>query len=130
MTGVISYFEAAGGEEAFERIVDRFYAGVAADPLLRPMYPATLDAPREHLRRFLIQYWGEPGTYSEQRGHPRLRMRHAPFRIGMAEREAWITHMRAAVREERLDPQVERVFLEYFENASLGLINVPGEALS
>ena len=127
MSGFISYFAAAGGEEAFDRIVNRFYEGVATDPVLRPLYPATLDAARDHLKLFLIQYWGGPGTYSEQRGHPRLRMRHVPFRIGMAERNAWMKHMRAAVEAEPLDPAVRKAFLEYFENASLGLINVPDE---
>src|SRR5205085_6540256 len=79
-----SVYEAAGGEAAFTRLIDRFYDAVAVDPVLRPLYPDDPEqfaAAREHLRLFLIQYWGGPGWYSERRGHPRLRMRHAPFAI-------------------------------------------------
>lgn len=111
------------GEEGFTEIVDAFYAGVAGDPVLRPLYPPDLEPSREHLRLFLIQYWGGPGTYSDQRGHPRLRMRHLPFAIGRRERDAWFFHMRNAVQASRLRPEVEAALLEYFEGASLGLIN-------
>ena len=87
-----------GGSEAFERLVHRFYQGVAEDPLLRPLYPEEdLSGAEERLRMFLVQYWGGPNTYGLQRGHPRLRMRHAPFVIGEAERDAWLKHMRDAV---------------------------------
>ena len=88
-----SVYEAVGGGPFFVDLVDGFYAGVSADPLLRPMYPEDLTESRRHLAGFLAQYWGGPSTYSEERGHPRLRMRHAPFAIGDAERDAWLRHM-------------------------------------
>lgn len=92
------FFEEAGGSETFRLLVERFYEGVAADPILRPLYPEEDLAPAaERLTLFLIQYWGGPSTYSESRGHPRLRMRHAPFVIGVAERDAWLRHMRSAL---------------------------------
>ena len=116
-------FEAMGGEPAFRKLVEHFYSGVAADPLLRPMYPGDLTASTEHLTLFLIQYWGGPGTYSEQRGHPRLRMRHQPFAIGQAERDAWFRHMSAAVDSLELAPSVRSALLDYFEAASLGMMN-------
>ena len=116
-------YEAAGGAETFERIVDRFYAGVAGDPLLRPLYPADLSASRRHLALFLMQYFGGPSTYSEQRGHPRLRMRHLPFPIGQAERDAWMRHMRAAVEAEALAGEVRAALLDYFELAATFMIN-------
>src|SRR5690242_21706351 len=86
-----SFYEAVGGEETFRRLVHVFYQGVAADPELRPVYPSKdLGPAEEHLRLFLMQYWGGPRTYDERRGHPRLRMRHAHFSIGEAERDAWL----------------------------------------
>ncbi|HZD37130.1 MAG TPA: globin, partial [Actinomycetes bacterium] len=85
----MTFYEAVGGEETFQRLVSRFYQGVAADPLLRPVYPEEdLAGAEERLRLFLIQYWGGPSTYSQRRGHPALRMRHARFAIGQAERDA------------------------------------------
>src|SRR6516162_9412670 len=103
-----SFYEAVGGEETFRRLVHRFYQEVAQDPLLRPVYPSRdLGPAEEHLRLFLVQYWGGPGTYSEQRGHPRLRMRHAPFVIGAPERDRWLRHMGDALtaleHEARID---------------------------
>ena len=92
-------FERVGGRTFFVDLVDRFYLGVAGDPLLRPLYPDDLQESAEHLALFLMQYWGGPQTYNEQRGHPRLRMRHAPFVIGPAERDAWLRHMHDALRE-------------------------------
>src|SRR4051812_28363900 len=93
-----TFYEAVGGKEVFDRLVSRFYAGVAEDPVLRPLYPEQdLGPAAERLRMFLVQYWGGPRTYSEQRGHPRLRMRHAPFAIGERERDAWLHRMRVAV---------------------------------
>jgi hemoglobin len=86
-------YDAVGGRAFFVDLVDGFYGAVSADPLLRPMYPEDLTEPRRHLAGFLTQYWGGPSTYSEQRGHPRLRLRHAPFAIGDAERDAWLRHM-------------------------------------
>jgi hemoglobin len=119
-------FEAAGGEAAFRLLVERFYAGVADDPLLRPLYPdEDLAAAAEHLALFLIQYWGGPSTYNEERGHPRLRMRHQPFAIGQAEREAWLGHMSAAVESLNLVPAVRKAMIDYFEAASTAMINVP-----
>jgi hemoglobin len=125
----VSVYEAAGGEATFGRLVERFYQGVAEDPVLRPLYPKDPEmfaAAEGHLRQFLIQYWGGPGTYSEQRGHPRLRMRHSPFAIGRAERDAWMRHMRAAIDSLDLTPPVREAFLEYFENAATAMMNRGG----
>jgi len=95
-----SLYERAGGTPFFEALVARFYDGVAGDPFLRPVYPEADLAPAQHrLTLFLIQYWGGPTTYDQERGHPRLRMRHAPFAIGPAERDRWLVHMRAAIAE-------------------------------
>lgn len=88
-----SVYDAVGGRPFFVDLVDGFYVGVSADPLLRPLYPEDLAESRRHLAGFLTQYWGGPTTYSDERGHPRLRMRHAPFQIGEAERDAWLLHM-------------------------------------
>ena len=100
MPELTSLYERAGGTPFFERLVDRFYAGVEADPLLRAVYPEADLAPARHrLTLFLIQYWGGPTTYDEERGHPRLRMRHAPFAIGPPERDRWLVHMRAAIAD-------------------------------
>ena len=129
MTVPGTVYEAAGGEETFTRLVERFYAGVAEDPVLRPLYPADpqmFDAAAEHLRLFLIQYWGGPTWYSEQRGHPRLRMRHAPFSVGRQERDAWMVLMRSAVDSLGLPPDVREAFLEYFENAATAMMNRGG----
>ena len=112
-----------GGEPFFTALVERFYAGVANDPLLRPLYPADLGPPSRHLALFLVQYWGGPDTYSQQRGHPRLRMRHVPFPIGQSERDAWLAHMRAAVESSGALPGDAQALLDYFESASTSLIN-------
>jgi hemoglobin len=117
-------YDALGGEPTFRLLVKRFYAGVEKDPLLRPLYPpGDLIASTDHLTLFLIQYWGGPGTYSEERGHPRLRLRHQPFAIGQAERDAWLRHMTAAVDSLLLEPELRKALLDYFEAASFGLIN-------
>jgi hemoglobin len=116
-------YERWGGEPFFVALVDRFYAGVATDPLLRPLYPEDLTAPKAHLALFLIQYWGGPRHYSDQRGHPRLRMRHARFAIGPAQAEAWLGHMAAAVREAGLPPADEHELLDYLTMAAHSLIN-------
>ena len=108
-------FELAGGEPTFRLLVERFYARVATDPVLRPVYPEEdLSGATERLTLFLIQYWGGPSTYSERRGHPRLRLRHAPFVIGQRERDAWLGHMTAAVDSLELAPQVRQALLDYF----------------
>jgi hemoglobin len=88
-----SVYDEVGGRQFFVDLVDGFYAGVSEDVLLRPMYPEDLTDSRLHLAGFLTQYWGGPTTYSDERGHPRLRMRHVPFAIGLAERDAWLRHM-------------------------------------
>ena len=97
MSDEVSVYEEVGGQPFFVDLVDGFYAGVSTDPLLRPMYPEDLAEPRRHLAGFLTQYWGGPTTYSDERGHPRLRMRHVPFAIGEAERDAWLRHMLASL---------------------------------
>lgn len=121
-------FEAAGGEPTFRELVGRFYAGVASDPVLRAVYPEEdLSGATERLTLFLIQYWGGPQTYSQQRGHPRLRLRHQPFAIGRGERDAWLRHMAAAVDSLELPPGVRKALLDYFEAASTAMINKGGE---
>jgi hemoglobin len=123
-----SLFEVIGGEPAFRRLVHRFYSEVAADPELRPVYPSKdLGPAEEHLRLFLIQYWGGPATYSELRGHPRLRMRHAHFSIGEAERDAWLRHMRTALDELDLDAAADRELWDYLVMAAHSLVNQPAE---
>jgi hemoglobin len=119
-----TFFDAVGGHETFARLVDRFYEGVADDPVLRPLYPeAELGPARQRLTMFLEQYWGGPGTYSEQRGHPRLRMRHAGFRIGPAARDAWLSHMHQALTELDLPPLQEDLLWDYLERAAHSLLN-------
>lgn len=119
-------YQAAGGEPTFRLLVSRFYAGVADDPVLRPLYPEEeLASATERLTLFLIQFWGGPSTYNEQRGHPRLRMRHQPFAIGQLERDAWLGHMRDAVDSLELNPAVRRALIDYFETASTAMINQP-----
>nr|WP_205830747.1 globin [Microbispora sp. CL1-1] len=120
----MSFYEAVGGEEVFERLVRRFYEGVAEDPLLRPMYPEEdLSGAEERLRLFLIQYWGGPRTYSEQRGHPRLRMRHVPFVIDEAARDAWLRHMGDAVRSLGLPAEREKELWDYLVYAAHSMVN-------
>ncbi len=122
-----SVFEAVGGAAFFVSLVERFYAGVATDPLLRPLYPDDLTESIEHMALFLQQYWGGPGTYSEQRGHPRLRQRHMPFVISEAERDAWFGHMAAAldhvVADRGTAPELEAQMLDYFAQTADFLVN-------
>ena len=119
------FFERAGGEKTFRALVERFYAGVAEDQFLRPMYPEQdLGPATERLTLFLIQYWGGPTTYSQQRGHPRLRMRHVPFLIGEAERDAWLGHMRAALDSLELPDDIARPIWDYLRIAADSLRNV------
>jgi hemoglobin len=121
-----SIYELAGGQETFRLLVERFYSRVAEDPLLRAVYPEQdLSGATERLRLFLIQFWGGPQTYSERRGHPRLRMRHHPFVIGQPERDAWLGHMTAAVESLELAPAVRKALLDYFDTASTAMINQP-----
>lgn len=122
----LSLYDAVGGEPVFRALVARFYAGVRADPVLRPLYPEDeLDAAEERLRLFLIQYWGGPADYQALRGHPRLRMRHAPFTVGEQARDAWLTHMRAAVESLGLAPELERPLWDYLHGAAYALQNAP-----
>jgi len=117
-------YEAMGGRATFERLVARFYAGVATDPVLRPLYPdEDLGPAAVRLTLFLEQYWGGPGTYSQQRGHPRLRMRHAPFAVTPRARDHWLAHMRDAVDELGLDPSWEAVLWDYLVKAAYSMIN-------
>jgi hemoglobin len=121
-----SLYELVGGEPTFRKLVDEFYAGVATDPVLRPMYPEEdLGPAADRLFLFLIQYWGGPRTYSEQRGHPRLRMRHAPFRIGTVERDAWLRHMRRALDTLALPAEQDARMWDYFERAAQFMVNTP-----
>jgi hemoglobin len=117
-------YDLVGGEETFRLLVSRFYAGVAADPVLRPLYPEQdLGPAEERLRMFLVQYWGGPRTYSQTRGHPRLRMRHAPFGIGERERDAWLRRMRAAVESLGLPADQEQTLWSYLETAAHSMQN-------
>ncbi|MEU0931754.1 globin [Embleya sp. NPDC005971] len=119
-----SLYEAVGGEETFVKLVHRFYQGVREDPLLRPMYPEEDFAGAEdRLRMFLVQYWGGPRTYSEQRGHPRLRMRHAPFAVTEEARDAWLRHMRAAVDDIALPAEQEKTLWDYLVYAAQSMVN-------
>jgi hemoglobin len=123
-----SFYDEIGGEPTFRKLVEQFYAGVADDPVLRPLYPdADLGPAANRLRMFLEQYWGGPNTYSEERGHPRLRMRHAPFRVGHAEREAWLRHMRHAVDSLDLEPAQAATLWEYLDRAALFMVNTTDE---
>ena len=119
-----NFYEAVGGEPTFRRIVGRFYELVTKDEVLRPLYPdEDLGPAEDHLRLFLMQYWGGPRTYSETRGHPRLRMRHVPFRIRTTERDAWLRCMRVAVEEAELDEAHRAVLWNYLEMAANSLVN-------
>lgn len=118
-------FDALGGQPFFDELVARFYARVEADPVLRPMYPEDLAESKEHLALFLGQYWGGPTTYSDQRGHPRLRARHLPFSIGDEEAARWYAHMRDAVCASGPEAGLRDQLLSYFESAARFLINRP-----
>jgi hemoglobin len=121
-------YDLIGGEETFRRLVAHFYAGVAADPVLRPLYPGDdLGPAEERLRMFLVQYWGGPRTYSDRRGHPRLRMRHAPFRISERERLAWLQRMRAALDSLDLPQEHADTLWSYLEMAAFSLQNAGDE---
>jgi hemoglobin len=121
---LVTFYEAVGGEATFTRLVHRFYEGVATDPILRAIYPEDdLAGAEERFRLFLMQYWGGPRTYDETRGHPRLRMRHGPFPIGPAERDAWLSHMYDAVTELRLPEDLERPLWDYLVNAAHAMQN-------
>ena len=113
-----------GGDQFFHDLVHQFYLGVAGDPALRALYPeAELSGAEERLRLFLMQYWGGPGTYSEQRGHPRLRMRHAPYAVTLEMRDRWLRHMRDALDVLQPEPDLEAWLWNYFEMAAHSMIN-------
>ena len=119
-----SFFDQIGGHATFRRLVDAFYRGVAADPVLKPMYPEDdLGPAAERLTLFLEQYWGGPSTYSQQRGHPRLRMRHVPFTVNPDSRDRWLACMRAAIDELDLPPLQEETLWSYLERAAFAMVN-------
>jgi len=122
----VTLFDAVGGQRFFDQLVSRFYEGVATDLVLRPMYPEDLGPPERHLALFLGQYWGGPSAYQEERGHPRLRMRHTQFPIDTAARDRWLGHMREAL--DAMDPgvTVRTALIEYFDYAAESLRNMPG----
>lgn len=122
-----SFYDDVGGHETFTAIVAKFYELVREDEILLPLYPeGDIDGAEERLRLFLEQYWGGPRTYSDQRGHPRLRMRHAPFRIGFLERDAWLRCMHTAVASidaQTLDDRHRKALLDYFQMAADSMVN-------
>lgn len=124
MTEQTSFYDEIGGMPTFRRLVDAFYRGVADDEVLKPMYPEEdLGPAAERLTLFLAQYWGGPTTYSERRGHPRLRMRHQPFHVNPDARDRWLSHMRAAVDDLELSPLHEATLWDYLQRAALAMVN-------
>ena len=119
----VTIYDQVGGEAFFVDLVERFYRRVEGDERIRPLYPEDLEPGKRHLHLFLIQYFGGPTTYSEERGHPRLRARHLPFSIGQLERDAWVEHMAASLHEANLASEVEASMLSYFEDAATFLKN-------
>ncbi len=127
----MTLFDEVGGSQFFDRLVDRFYQGVATDDVLLPLYPeqSDLSGAKERLTLFLQQYWGGPTTYSDERGHPRLRQRHFPFAIGERERDHWMMHMMAAVDELSPNDSVHSQLMEYMAMASTAMINSPSATI-
>ena len=124
--GEQTFYEAIGGEPTIARVVHRFYQGVAATRCCGRSTPRRTSArPRTGSRKFLVQYWGGPTTYSQERGHPRLRMRHAPFAVTHEAREHWLAHFRAGLDEVALPPELDAQFWDYVERASLMMVNTP-----
>lgn len=120
----ISFYDQVGGHDVFVRLVDVFYEGIADDEVLRPMYPeADLGPAKERMFLFLEQYWGGPTTYSERRGHPRLRQRHAPFAVNPDARDRWLAHMRRAVDAAELPPLMEATLWDYLQRAAYAMVN-------
>jgi hemoglobin len=119
-----SFYDAIGGYPAIAKIVDRFYEGVAADEALRPLYPEEdLGPAAERLTMFLAQYWGGPTTYSDRRGHPRLRMRHAPFAVTPAAAQRWLVHFRAGLDAANLTAEQDAQFWDYVTHAAQFMVN-------
>jgi len=120
----VTFYEQVGGFGTFRRIVDAFYAGVAEDPVLRPMYPEEdLGPAAERFTLFLVQYWGGPTAYSDERGHPRLRMRHAPFQVTPAAAQRWLVHFRAALDSVQLTPEQDAELWDYVTHAAQFMVN-------
>ena len=119
-----SFYDQICGHETFQRLAEAFYEGVKDDPVLRPMYPDDdMDGAVWRLRAFLEQYWGGPKTYSEQRGHPRLRMRHQPFKVNPEARDRWLSHMSAALDTVELSELDRAMFWDYLERAAHSMVN-------
>jgi hemoglobin len=128
MSDEVTLYDAFGGHDFFEKLVDAFYARVATDDILRPMYPdEDLTDARWRLQMFLEQYWGGPKTYGDVRGHPRLRMRHMPFAIDSRARDRWLTHMRASVDEQHLPRELDEVLWNYLLSAAFAMQNIVDE---
>ncbi|WP_183320832.1 globin [Flexivirga oryzae] len=122
--GVTTFYDEVGGHETFQKLVHEFYLGVAGDPPLKAIYPEEDLGPAEdRLRMFLEQYWGGPTTYSERRGHPRLRMRHVPYAVTPAQRDRWLLHMLNAVDTLDLDEQHDGMLRDYLTRAAYSLVN-------
>ena len=124
-SAVPTFYDSVGGYATFEKLVHRFYQGVAGDPPLRALYPEEdLGPAEERFRLFLIQYWGGPTTYSNERGHPRLRMRHAPYAVTPVQRDRWLTHMRDAVDSlDHLTPEQRAELWSYLERSAHFMVN-------
>lgn len=123
-----TFWREVGGRPTFEKLVRAFYDGVQTDEVLWPMYPQQdLEGAIQRLTGFLEQYWGGPGTYSEQRGHPRLRIRHSPFKVNPDARDRWLHHMRAAVATLDLSPLHENMLWDYLERAAHAMVNTHEE---
>ena len=119
-----NFWQEVGGRPTFEKLVRAFYEGIKSDPVLLPMYPESdLEGAIQRLTGFLEQYWGGPGTYSQERGHPRLRMRHLPFKVNPDARDRWLLHMRAAVDTLGLSPLHEGMLWGYLERAAHAMVN-------
>ena len=119
-----TFYDEIGGFDTFKRLVDKFYEGVASDEVLRPPYPEEDLAPAaERFTLFLVQYWGGPTTYSDNRGHPRLRMRHAPFAVTPNAKEHWLRHFRAGLDEVALTPEQDAELWDYITRAAHSMVN-------
>lgn len=120
----MTVYEQVGGEPFFVSLVDRFYQGVEQDPVLRPLYPDDdMEGARRRLHLFLMQYFGGPDTYSQERGHPRLRARHMPFPIGQSERDAWMVHMSASLEEAEAPEEIKALMHNYFDQVATFMMN-------
>ena len=122
-----SLYDQVGGSDTFFKLVDSFYEAVRLDKRLMSMFPEDLSGPKERLALFLIQYFGGPSTYSERRGHPRLRMRHVPFTIGPEERDRWVGHMLHAIDATGIAEPARSQMIEYIERTATFMINAPAE---